>query len=136
MQDFKATIQDHLPRVRDRLVRALAAEGFGVLTQIDLQATLDEKLGVAHEAHHILGVCRPQLAHQALEIDRGVALLLPCSVTLRDVAGATEVRILDPEQAFLLADEPTREQLQPLARDARHRLAAALAATVGEGVGS
>lgn len=130
MEQLHATIRDNLPRVRERLEDALAAEGFGVLTHIDIQAILKEKLGLEREAHHILGVCNPQLAAQALDADPDIALLLPCTVTLRDVDGATEVRILDPERAFELADNAVRKELEPLARDARRRLAAALEATI------
>lgn len=132
MEQLHATVHDDLPRVRERLEDALAAQGFGVLTHIDVQATLEEKLGLEREAHHILGVCNPQLAAQALDADPDVALLLPCTVTLRDAGGATEVRILDPERAFELADDAVSKELEPLARDARRRLVAALDATTKE----
>lgn len=136
MEQLHATVRDDLPRVRERLEDALADQGFGVLTHIDVQATLEEKLGLEREAHHILGVCNPQLAAQALDADPEVALLLPCTVTLRDVGGATEVRILDPERAFELADASVRQDLEPLARDARRRLVAALEAATKEGAPS
>jgi uncharacterized protein (DUF302 family) len=131
MERLHETIHDELPRVREHLEAALAAEGFGVLTHIDVRATLKEKLGVDREEHHILGVCNPQLAAQALDADPDVALLLPCTVTLRDASGATEVRVLDPARAFELADSSIRDELEPLAADARRRLARALQATVG-----
>ena len=130
MPGLTATTQDDFATTSARLSTALAEQGFGVLTRIDLRATLDEKLGVEHEAHEILGVCNPQLAHQALTIDPDVALLLPCSITLRDVGGATEVRVLDPERAFTLAAPATRDALEPLAHEVRSRLEAVLAATV------
>jgi len=131
MSELTGTSRDDFATTHARLTAALAEQGFGVLTRIDLRATLHEKLGVEHEAHEILGVCNPQLAHQALTIDPDVALLLPCSVTLRDVGGgATEVRVLDPERAFTLAAPATRSALEPLAREVRSRLAAVLTATV------
>lgn len=136
MTPLQATVPDELDRVRERLEHALVAQGFGVLTHIDLRATLKAKLGVEHEDHHILGVCNPQLAKQALDVDPDVALLLPCTVTLRAVAGATEVRILDPEQVFALASESARDSLAPLANDARRRLSSALEAATLEGATS
>lgn len=129
MPGLTATTQDDFATTSARLSTALAEQGFGVLTRIDLRATLHEKLGVEHEAHEILGVCNPQLAHQALTIDPDVALLLPCSITLRDVGGATDVRILDPERAFTLAAPATRDALEPLAHEVRSRLEAVLTAT-------
>lgn len=134
MPELTATTRDDFASTRARLSTALADQGFGVLTRIDLRETLHEKLGVEHEAHEILGVCNPPLAHQALTIDPDVALLLPCSITLRDVGGATEVRVLDPERAFTLAAPATRDALEPLAREVRSRLEAVLAATVPDRV--
>lgn len=76
---------------------ALAAEGFGVLTEIDVAATLKNKIGVDRPAMKILGACNPQLAHQALEIDRGAALVLPCNVVIEDRGEeGTSVAIADP----------------------------------------
>lgn len=128
MRSLNQTIPTDLPTARRRLEAALKEQGFGVLTEIDLQATFEAKLGEAHEAHQILGVCNPRLAKDALEVSRDVALLLPCTATLRDVGGATEIRILDPEHAFTLADDATRSKLEGPAHDARDRLAAALEA--------
>lgn len=130
MPELTATTHDDFATTQARLATALEDQGFGILTRIDLRATLHEKLGVEHEAHEILGVCNPPLAHQALTIDPDVALLLPCSITLRDVGGATEVRVLDPERAFTLAAPTTREALEPLAHEVRSRLEAVLTATV------
>ncbi|MDF1521883.1 MAG: DUF302 domain-containing protein [Trueperaceae bacterium] len=134
MPELTGTSHDDFATTHARLTAALVEQGFGVLTCIDLRATLHEKLGVEHEAHEILGVCNPQLAYQALTIDPDVALLLPCSVTLRDVGGATEVRVLDPERAFTLAAPATRSALEPLAREVRSRLEAVLTATVPDRV--
>ncbi len=78
---------------------ALGGEGFGVLTEIDVAATLKAKLGVERPALKILGACNPTFAHQALEIDPTVALLLPCNVVLEPAAqGGTRVSAVDPHQ--------------------------------------
>jgi uncharacterized protein (DUF302 family) len=128
MPKLALTVPAPLAEVRPAVEAALKTQGFGVLTEIDLQATFAAKLGVAHEAHRILGVCNPQIAKGALDLDRDVALLLPCTVTLREVEGGTEVRVLDPEAAFTLAAPDTRARLAPLAADVGDRLAKALAA--------
>jgi uncharacterized protein (DUF302 family) len=130
MPDYRRTLAAPLAHVRPAVEAALKAEGFGVLTEIDLQATFRAKLDADHEGHRILGVCNPQIAKRALDLDRDVALLLPCTVTLRDVAGGTEVRILDPGAAFTLAAPATQEALAPLAGEVGERLARALAAIV------
>ncbi len=127
MPQLYAIIPAALPAVRTAVEAALKAEGFGVLTEIDMQATFKAKLGADHEGHRILGVCNPAIAKRALDLDRDIALLLPCTVTLREVAGGTEVKILDPEQAFTLAAPATRAQLAPLAGEVGEKLARALA---------
>jgi uncharacterized protein (DUF302 family) len=128
MDPLRVTVHRPLPEVRTSVETALKAEGFGVLTEIDLQATFQTKLGAAHEGHRILGVCNPQLAKRALDLDRDVALLLPCTVTLREVEDGVEVRVLDPGVVFELAAPATREALAPLASDVSAKLGAALAA--------
>jgi uncharacterized protein (DUF302 family) len=83
---------DAVARVRE----ALRAQGFGVLTEIDVQATLRDKLGVDMEPHLILGACNPSLAHQALNTGRRIGLLLPCNVVVRTEASRTVIEALDP----------------------------------------
>ena len=128
MDPLRVTVRKPLADVRSDVEAALKTQGFGVLTEIDLQATFQAKLGAAHEGHRILGVCNPQLAKRALDLDRDVALLLPCTVTLREVDGGVEVRVLDPGVVFELAAPATREALAPLAADVSAKLATALAA--------
>ena len=107
---------------------ALAAQGFGVLTTIDVRATLKAKLGEDVEDYVILGACNPALAHQALSSDPEIGLLLPCNVTVRQAGGRTLVQAVDP--AELLAMAGTRDgqptALTEVARDASARLRAAL----------
>lgn len=109
--------------VKSRVQSALKDEGFGVLTEIDAQRTLRDKLGVEMEPYLILGACNPHLAHQALDADRKIGLLLPCNVVLREVAGPqVEVCILDPVVIFSLVDPSMQEQMASLPMEARARL--------------
>ena len=106
-------------RVRD----ALKSQGFGVLTEIDVQATMREKLGEEMEDYLILGACNPPLAHRALSADRHIGMLLPCNVVVRTEDGQTIVEALDPQTMVAVAGEP---ELQPVADEAASRLRAAL----------
>ena len=102
-------------------VRAsLASQGFGVLTEIDVAATLKAKIGVDRAALKILGACNPTFAHQALELDESVSLLLPCNVVLADTGDGTRISAVDPR------DLMTGDELGALADDAAARLTAAL----------
>jgi len=83
---------------------SLAEQGFGVLTEIDVAATLKTKLDVDVPAQVILGACRPQLAHRALAAVPSIATLLPCNVVVRDLGGATLVEAIDPEAMLQVAD--------------------------------
>ncbi len=108
-----------------RAEQALAHQGFGILTRIDIRATLEEKLGVDHPPHVILGACNPSLAHRALETEPEVALLLPCNVVLRQLPdGKVRVEVADP--AVMAALFPGRD-LEAIVREAAERLKRALA---------
>ncbi len=106
-----------------RVGEALRAQGFGVLTEIDVQATLRDKLGVDMEPYLILGACNPFLAHQALNAGRRIGLLLPCNVVIRTEANRAVIEALDPQTMVAVAGEPS---LQPVANEAATRLRAAL----------
>jgi len=109
-------------------VRAqLAEQGFGVLTEIDLKATLKAKLDVDLEPQVILGACRPALAHQALQADPSIAALLPCNVVVRAEGDTTVVEAFDPAVMTSFVAEPG-DDLRAVAQEARARLVAALAA--------
>jgi uncharacterized protein (DUF302 family) len=104
---------------------ALKDQGFGVLTEIDVQATMREKLGQETGPYVILGACNPPLAFQALSADRSVGLLLPCNVVVREDGGRTIVEAVDPAVMLQVADAPA---LAAVAADAGKRLAATLEA--------
>jgi uncharacterized protein (DUF302 family) len=125
---FGATLQgsyeEAIPRVKD----ALKAEGFGVLTEIDVRQTLREKLGVEMEPYLILGACNPVLAHRALEQEPEIGLLLPCNVVVRAAGSGCRVEIADPEAMLGIVGD---EQLDAIAREAKQRLQRVVAALEG-----
>jgi uncharacterized protein (DUF302 family) len=103
-----------------KTVDALKAEGFGVLTEIDVRETMRKKLGVELLPYKILGACNPPLAHRALTIAPEVGLLLPCNVTVRQLEdGAVEIGLIDPLMMMGVIQNPA---LKPIAEDARTRL--------------
>ena len=112
----------------ERARAALAEQGFGVLTEIDVQATLRSKLGEETEPYLILGACNPRLAHRALGVDRRIGLLLPCNVVVRAEGESTVVEALDPQ---VMVSVPGDSRLQPIADEAGRRLRAALQALKG-----
>jgi uncharacterized protein (DUF302 family) len=113
--DFETTVT----RVREEL----AKEGFGVLTEIDVQATLEQKLGVKGEPYLILGACNPNLASKGLAIEPDLGVLLPCNVVVRRQGGHTHVAAMEPASALKLADNP---DLEPLAAEAQARITRAV----------
>ena len=103
-----------------RTTEALKAEGFGVLTEIDVKETLKKKLGVDFRPYKILGACNPPLAYRALSAAPEVGLLLPCNVTVAQVEeGVVEVALVDPLAMLGVVGKP---ELQPIAEEARTRL--------------
>ncbi|MHC3469529.1 DUF302 domain-containing protein [Streptomyces sp. 7R007] len=109
---------------------ALAEQGFGILTEIDVTATLKAKLDHDMEDYAILGACNPPLAHRALETDRSIGLLLPCNVVVRREGDHTVVQALDPNTMVALTE---LDALRPVAEEATRRLDAALAALTAAG---
>ncbi|MFJ9539734.1 DUF302 domain-containing protein [Streptomyces sp. NPDC101225] len=116
-------------RTRD----ALAEQGFGILTEIDVTATLKARLDHAMEDYVILGACNPPLARRALDTDRSIGLLLPCNVVVRRDGDRTAVQALDPGTMVALTGLDT---LRPVADEATHRLDAALASLAGAATAS
>ncbi len=113
----------------ERVTRALADQGFGVLTRIDVKSTLKQKLDKDMEDYLILGACNPTLAHKALDVDRQIGQLLPCNVVVRadpgSQGGTVLVEAMDPQIMTKVADQPA---LQPIADEAAAKLRAAIEA--------
>jgi uncharacterized protein (DUF302 family) len=103
----------------EKVTAALKQEGFGVLTEIDVKATLKKKLDVDFRKYVILGACNPPLAHRALTAELEIGLLLPCNVIVYEEEGGSVVSILDPISMLDVVDNP---DIQPVADEARTRL--------------
>jgi uncharacterized protein (DUF302 family) len=127
MHSIHTTVAAPLDEAEAGVRTALAEQGFGVLTEIDVAATLRTKLGVERDPLKILGACNPQFAHAALTIDPSVALVLPCNVVLETTPEGTRISVVDPRD---LMPDPAFASLAARAAD---HLAAALAA-VGDRV--
>jgi uncharacterized protein (DUF302 family) len=123
---LNAPYDEAVVRVRE----ALAAEGFGVLTEIDVRATLKAKLDADFRPYIILGACNPRLAHRALTTELEIGLLLPCNVVVRagDDDGTSVVSVMDPEAALSLA---MNDAIVPLAADVKARMQRVLNALRG-----
>ncbi len=123
---LQRTLHEDFDDLVERVTAALAAEGFGILTTIDLQAKFKEKLDRDHPRYLILGACNPALAWDAVGAVPELGVLLPCNVIVRDADdGAVVIDIMDPQAALSLIDDPT---VARVASEARERLQRALAA--------
>ncbi|MBF6456091.1 MULTISPECIES: DUF302 domain-containing protein [Nocardia] len=123
---LSTTLHTGFDEAVDAVREALAGQGFGILTDIDMAATLKAKLGHDMENYRILGACNPPLAQQAVGIDRQIGLLLPCNVVVRSDphdTGLIRVEAMNPELMVEVTSDP---RLRPVAADAGARLAAAL----------
>ncbi|MEW8467976.1 MAG: DUF302 domain-containing protein [Candidatus Thiodiazotropha sp.] len=120
MYSFNTRVEGDVKRVEGRVVEALKNEGFGVLTEIDVQATMKAKLGIDKRPYKILGACNPPLANQAIDAESDIGLLLPCNVVVREEEdGGVTVAFMDPVAVLQLVEDETIAQL---ARDVRGRL--------------
>lgn len=120
---FEVKINQPYEEALERVIAALKSEGFGVLTRIDVKATLKEKLDEDFRPYMILGACNPPLAHQALTTDAVVGLMLPCNVTVEATSdGCSMVRIANPELMMTIGSLEQNEAIRDVANEARIRL--------------
>lgn len=123
---FGKTVQRTFDDALASVTAALQHEGFGILSDVDVAATLKKKLGEDMPPYRILGACNPPLAHKAVTIEPSIGLLLPCNVVVRqDPSGAVHVEVMNTEAVLQLVDKP---EIAALAQDVRQRLDRVLAA--------
>ncbi|MBF0256759.1 MAG: DUF302 domain-containing protein [Gammaproteobacteria bacterium] len=130
MYGFSTRLQGNLAEIETQVAAALQQEGFGILTEIDVQATLKKKLDVDRGPYKILGACNPVLANQAISAEPDIGLLLPCNVLLRgEEDGSVVVGFMDPVAVLTLVQHPN---VAELANEVRSRLMRVRAALGGE----
>jgi uncharacterized protein (DUF302 family) len=120
MYSFTTSVEGDMEQVEARVVAALKKEGFGVLTEIDVQATIKAKLGIDKRPYKILGACNPPLANQAIDAEPDIGLLLPCNVVIRQEEDESiTVAFMDPVAVLQLVQG---EKIAQMARDVKGRL--------------
>lgn len=120
---LSVTLDEPFEQVLDEVKQALATQGFGVVTEIDMAATLRNKIGVEIEPQVILGACNPRFASRALEIEPSIGLLLPCNVVVRHTAGVTMVEAINPRTLVTMTENA---RLEEVANQVSEALGAAL----------
>lgn len=126
---FGTTVSMSVVDARPIVEAALKAEGFGVLTEIDVAATMKAKLGIDGPPYLILGACNPPLAHRALEAEPSAGTLLPCNIVIREQGGQTIVEAMDPAAVLGVVQSAA---IEPIAREARERLLRVIASLASE----
>lgn len=116
---LSTTIEENFVTAVQKVTDALKTEGFGILTTIDAQAKIKEKLGIQMEPYTILGACNPPLAHKALQAETEIGLLLPCNVIVYEKGGQVHVSAIRPTQAMGMVENP---ELKPLAEEVEEKL--------------
>ena len=129
MYGFNVIIQASMEDAEAKVRAALMEEGFGVLTEIDVQKVMKAKLDVDRTGYKILGACNPHLAHQAIDAEPDIGLLLPCNVLLREeTGGGVNVGFMDPIAVLKLVDNPVIAEVAPVVREKLQRVAEKLTA--------
>ena len=124
---FNRTVDGAFDAVVDRTIAALKTEGFGVLSDIDVKATLKAKHGVDFPHYRILGACNPPLAHKALEAEANIGVMLPCNVVVREATpGKVEIAAVDPRAAIGQVGNPSLEPISAAVAEKLQRVVAAI----------
>ena len=127
MYGIHVTVDCSMEQAEQKAIEALKAEGFGVLTEIDVQAVLKKKIDVDRKPYKILGACNPVLANKALQAEPDLGLLLPCNVVIREEDdGTITVAIVDPAAMFTVVDKPEMEEMAEEVREIFERIMAAI----------
>lgn len=127
MYSFSVTIDATMDEAEAKVRDALMAEGFGVLTEIDVQKVMKAKLDIDRSGYKILGACNPNLAHQAIEAEPDIGLLLPCNVLLREEAsGQVNIGFMDPVSVLGMVDNPHIAEVAPVVKGKLEKVAASL----------
>lgn len=121
-------VKGSLEEVKALVVEALKTQGFGVITEIDMQKTLKQKIGVDFKPYQILGACNPRFAYRALSADETIGLLLPCNVVLKQESDGVDVSIQDPEVMFSVVDAETKKSMEGFPQEVKISLQSVLAA--------
>ena len=122
---FSKTLDVPLSQAVEKIIDALKSRGFGILTRIDVQSVLKEKIGAEFHPYVILGACNPRMAHQALQAEDKIGTMLPCNVIVQEVGGKTEVAAVDPAASMQAIQNPG---LEAIAVKVREELKAAVQA--------
>ena len=121
-------VEGTLEELKPRVIEALKGQGFGVLTEIDVQQTMKRKLGVDYKPYVILGACNPNFAHRALTADEGIGLLLPCNVVLRQDSDGVYISIQDPKVMFSVVDDEVKKSMVGFPQEVKQHLTSVLEA--------
>ena len=129
MYGFSITMQGSMDEVVDKVTEALKTEGFGVLTEIDVQATLKKKIDVDRKPYKILGACNPKLANEAINAEPDIGLLLPCNVVVREEDdGSMTVAFMDPAAVLDIVDNAAVHEIAPQVKAKLEKVRDSLAA--------
>jgi uncharacterized protein (DUF302 family) len=126
---FGTRLQGPFDDIREAVIAALKTEGFGVLTEIDVAATLKAKLDVDRPPYRILGACNPPFAHRAIETDPSIGALLPCNVVVRSDGDAVVVEMMDPKAVLGMVGRP---EVDDVAAEVRTRLERVVGVVAGQ----
>ena len=119
---MNTTMEGDLPTVEEKVREALQKEGFGVLTEIDVQATMKKKMEADMRPYKILGACNPPLAYKAIQAEDKIGTMLPCNVILQEKDGRTEVSAVDPVASMQAIENPSLGELAGDVRDKLQRI--------------